>query len=113
VKGDGRGQMFVGLNSVSADGKLGSHYWSMTYFDLTASNLPYWTSSVSKERKYELALEKTGLEGISDSLLCFRELEIESLPVGKITLLGDAAHCMTPCMCLYLYLLAVVLTKTL
>jgi 2-polyprenyl-6-methoxyphenol hydroxylase-like FAD-dependent oxidoreductase len=110
-KGDGRGQMFVGLNSVNEDGKSGNYYWSMTYFDPSASTLPHWTSSASRERKYELALEKTshllpefreiiektGLEGISDSSLCFRELEIKSLPVGKVTLLGDAAHCMTPC----------------
>lgn len=115
-KGDGRGQMFVGVNSVSADGKSGNYYWSMSYFDPSASNLPHWTSSASKERKYEFALEKTshllpefreiiektGPEGISDNPLCFRELEIESLPVGKVTLLGDAAHCMTPYKYLYL-----------
>lgn len=110
-KGDGRGGMFVGLNSVSSDGKSGSYYWSMTYFDPAASNLPHWTSSATKEERYKLALEKTnhhlpdfteiirktGPEGISDSPLCFRELEIQSLPVGRVTLLGDAAHCMTPC----------------
>jgi len=110
-KGDGRGQMFVGLDSVSADGKSGNYYWSMTYFDLDASVLPHWITSASKETKYNLALEKTshllpefreiisktGVEGILDSSMCFRELEIESLPNGRVTLIGDAAHCMTPC----------------
>lgn len=114
-KGDGRGQMFAGLNSVSEDGKSGNYYWAMTYFDPTASNLPHWTSSVSKERRYKLALEKTshllpefreiieniGPEGISDNPLCFREVEIKSLPAGRVTLVGDAAHCMTPCKSLY------------
>lgn len=91
--------------------KSGRYCWSMTYFDPAASNLPHWTTSASKETRYKLMLEKTshllpefreivertGLEKSSDSPLCFRELEVESLPAGRITLLRDAAHCMTPC----------------
>ncbi|KAJ5404320.1 FAD-dependent urate hydroxylase [Penicillium cosmopolitanum] len=107
---EGSGRIFVGLNSVNADGKSGNYYWSVSYIDPAASNLPHWTSYANKARRYELALEKTshlksefteiirqtGVQGVSDIQMCLRELELQDLPTGRVTLLGDAAHCMTP-----------------
>lgn len=125
---EGRGRMFVGLNSVNADGKSGNYYWSVNWIESTASTLPHWTSTASKKTKYELALEKTsylrsefteiirqtGPEGMSETQICFRELEVPSLPAGRVTLLGDAAHCMTPCKCAthFMLLLSILLTNT-
>lgn len=108
---EGSGRIFVGLNSVNSDGKSGNYYWSVNYIDPTASTLPHWISSASNARKYELALQKTshlrpefteiirktGFDGMSETQMCFRELELRDMPVGRVTLLGDAAHCMTPC----------------
>ncbi len=107
------GILFVGLNSVGDDGKSGNYYWFLSYKDEAATVQPHWTASASKDQLFELALKKsshlnarfqeliklTGVGGISKSNLAFRDLELSSLPVGKITLLGDAAHCMTPCKC--------------
>jgi hypothetical protein len=108
---EGSGRIFVGLNSVNADGKSGNYYWSVNYIDPTASKLPHWTAEASKAERYQLALEKTshlkpefteiirqtGIEGMSDVQICLRELELRDLPAGRVTLLGDAAHCMMPC----------------
>lgn len=116
---EGSGRIFVGLNSVNADGKSGNYYWSVSYIDPAASNLPHWTSYANKARRYELALEKTshlksefteiirqtGVQGVSDIQMCLRELELQDLPTGRVTLLGDAAHCMTPCKCTILLFL--------
>ncbi len=109
VGADG-GALFAGLNSVSADGKAGKYYWAVSYRDEAARNLPYWTAAATEERLYDLAVDKTshldprlteivrltGARGISRKPMVFRDLELPGLPAGRVTLLGDAAHCMTP-----------------
>jgi len=105
------GVLFAGLNSVSDDARSGNYYWSVTYADPTAASPPHWTSSASKEELFKLAVDKTqhllpefrsivnmtGPEGIVTTPFMVREVEVESLAAGRVTLLGDAAHCMTPC----------------
>lgn len=110
---EGSGRISMGLNSVNADGKSCNYYWSVNYIDKTTANPPHLTSNASKAKGYELSLEKishlklefteivrqTGIEGMSDIQMCLRELELQDLSIGRIALLGDAAHCKTPCKC--------------
>lgn len=105
------GSLFVGLNSVAEDGNSGRYYWSVVYHDEAARQLPHWTASApkadllkfSKEKiqhlhpRFREIVEKTDVEGIVSPALTFQDLELEDMPVSRVTLLGDAAHCMTPC----------------
>lgn len=103
--------LFVGLNSVSADGKSGRYYWSVSYRDESARQRPNWIAAASREDLYSIArrkldklnprflevLDKTDPSGIVLPPLKLQDIELLSLPVSRVTLLGDAAHCMTPC----------------
>ena len=105
------GSIFVGLNSVSEDGKKGHYYWGVVYPDEAATQRPHWTTTSSKEEILSVAkekiahihprfceiVEKTSPEGILSPSLTFANVELEHLPATRVTLLGDAAHCMAPC----------------
>ncbi len=105
------GSLFVGLNSVTADGTSGHYYWCIVYKDEAARKRPHWTASADKEELYKFArskietmdprflevVEKTDPSGMVVPSFTLQDLEIEELPVSRVTLLGDAAHSMTPC----------------
>ena len=71
----------------------------------------YWTAQASKEELYDFVLEKTKplhprftevihstkSSEIGKPPIVFRDLSLEDIPDGNITLLGDAAHPMAPC----------------
>ncbi|KAJ3498741.1 hypothetical protein NLG97_g881 [Lecanicillium saksenae] len=102
--------LFVGLNSVSDDGKSGNYYWSLAYPDGTARQRPHWTSTADKGELYKFArgkvegmdprfleiINKTEPSGMVVPAFTLQDLEIDELPVSRVTLLGDAAHSMTP-----------------
>ncbi|KAJ5574134.1 monooxygenase [Penicillium hispanicum] len=97
LQNDGREKMSVGLGPASADDPSGGYYyWSMTDGTSTASGSPQWLSSDMPETASGV-IEKTGLmqPDVTEATPSFREREIQSLPAGDTTLLGDAAHCMT------------------
>lgn len=108
------GTMFVGLNSVQPDGQSGDFYWFLAWGDDKAAELPYWTSSAGSAEQLQYVrnairnvapelraiVDKTSPEGIVHPPLVFRECDLRSLPAGRVTLLGDAAHSMVPCKCL-------------
>ena len=103
--------LYVGLSSVFSDASGGNYYWFLNVYDPQAINEPYWTASASKREMLDYALEKTKAlhprfgeivrltseEGILARPIVFRDLEIDSIPNGCITLIGDAAHPMAPC----------------
>ncbi|KAI1466581.1 putative monooxygenase [Daldinia caldariorum] len=102
--------LFVGLSEVFPDGKSGRYFFNLFWRDEAATRKGFWTYSASSEKLYETALEKTkhlppkfrsiiektGPEGMKNPPLRFYTLIMDPdlLPKGRITLLGDAAHCM-------------------
>ncbi|XWW94599.1 hypothetical protein V2A60_002544 [Cordyceps javanica] len=104
------GSLFVGLNSVAADGASGNYYWCVVYKDEAARRRPHWTASANKLELYKFArrqvetmnsrfleiVDKTEPSDMVVPSLTLQDLEIDELPVNRVTLLGDAAHSMTP-----------------
>ncbi|KAI1648214.1 putative monooxygenase [Daldinia loculata] len=102
--------LFVGLSEAFPDGKSGKYFFNLFWRDDEATKKDFWTYSASSEKLYETALEKTkhlpakfrsivektGPEGMKNPPLHIYTLTMdpELLPKGRITLLGDAAHCM-------------------
>lgn len=105
------GSLFVGLDSVASDGMSGNYYWCIVYTDAAARKRPHWTATADKEELYSFArrrvetmdsrflevVDKTDPSGMVVPSLTLQDLEIDELPVSRVTLLGDAAHSMTPC----------------
>ncbi|KAI0480929.1 FAD/NAD(P)-binding domain-containing protein [Xylariaceae sp. FL0804] len=109
---DGSCVLFVGLNQAHADQRSGDYYWNLTWDDEDAGRPDYWLKSASRAKKLERALEMTQhvdprfsevirltrARDIRDGQMTYGDVEMpEQLPAGsRITLLGDAAHPMTP-----------------
>ena len=104
----------VGLNSVDEDGQHAKYYWMFSWMDETAvekAGKDYWTMHTSKEESLEYAIRETEEwdpkfreiiqltkpEGMMVPPLVIRDMEPLPLQNKRITLLGDAAHPMTPC----------------
>jgi len=106
---------FIGLNEVRPDAKSALYYW-LVYFQIdenTPSREAYSKACASRETLLEMAKEKTKdfhpafrraidrtpVAGMKFPPLVLRDmvLSAEDIPVGRVTLLGDAAHCMVPC----------------
>ncbi|KAI2466939.1 putative monooxygenase [Annulohypoxylon bovei var. microspora] len=102
--------LFVGLAQANQDGSSGQYYWFTIEKDEDAGREDHRLRSGSQAEKLEHALKLTSAlepkftevvratpaSGIWNHSLIFRDIEIEDLPAGRITLLGDAAHSMTP-----------------
>ncbi len=107
--------LFVGLNEVSSDGKTGYYYWTMSILDESAADeANYWTRAATKEKILEFVreqaqslpagplrniIDKTRPEGVRNKQMTYYNLELrkEDVPPGRVVLLGDSAHTMTPC----------------
>ena len=105
--------LYVGLKEVLADGKEARYYWFLNFYDNEAVSEPFWTATASKEAMYNFAMQKTQtlnpaysrIVHLTDSSnirappIVFRDLLLndEAIPLGRVTLLGDAAHPMAPC----------------
>ncbi|KAI1103393.1 putative monooxygenase [Jackrogersella minutella] len=102
--------IFVGLRQVIEDGTSGQYYWFVIYNDADVDNEDHWLRSASQSEKLEYALKVTStldpefteviratpVSGMRTQPLILRDAELGSLPVSRITLLGDAVHPMTP-----------------
>ncbi|KAH8896019.1 putative monooxygenase [Thozetella sp. PMI_491] len=106
--------MFVGLDKVSPDGKTGYYYWMTIVSDPAAVDAEaYWTRSASQEEILEHAkeltsfippgdfrtvIDKTPPEGVRKTQMSFYNLDLHhgDYPAGRVVLLGDSAHPMTP-----------------
>ncbi|KAL7619403.1 hypothetical protein AAE478_009942 [Parahypoxylon ruwenzoriense] len=102
--------LFVGLSQVDTNGNSGRYYWFFVTEDSGIEKEDFWVHSASQSEKLEYALRlsstldlkftevlrSTPASGIRDHPLIIRDAEIDSLPVSRVTLLGDAVHPMTP-----------------
>ncbi|KAI0379109.1 putative monooxygenase [Hypomontagnella monticulosa] len=102
--------LFVGLSEALPDGKSGKYFFNLFWREEEATKKDFWTYSASREKLYETAVEKTkhlppklrsivertGPHGMKQPPIHFWTLTMESeqLRKGRVTLLGDAAHCM-------------------
>lgn len=101
---------FGGLHYVLPDGVSGRHYWMFMEPDPNVANPDHWLQTASPQEKLDYVLKSvaklpskfqeifnsTPASGIKKVPYIWRDLELDSLPAGRIILMGDAAHAMTP-----------------
>lgn len=103
---------FGGLHHVYPDGVSGRHYWMYMEPDAHVAEPTHWLQTATQEQKLAYVLEKvaklppkfreifeaTPAAGIKAEPHIWRDLELEaeSVPAGRVILMGDAAHAMTP-----------------
>ena len=103
-------QILIALSSVAEDQLTAQYYWILTWADPEASNQNYWALTASPEERLAFALKK--LENVPDCFATvvkitmaervsspFKVMDFvpKGLPRGRVSLIGDAAHTMTPC----------------
>lgn len=101
---------FCSLHDVAPDGKSARYYWIMSRSDDTIADQNHWLKSATqqekldhvrhvmknREPKFREIFDLTSVEGIKEETHVWRDLELASLPAGRVVLMGDAAHVMTP-----------------
>jgi hypothetical protein len=104
-------RLFVGLQNVAEDGKSGDYYWFHMEDDENAGRPDHWLHMASQEEKLAHVkksmstleprlreiIDLTSAANIKDVQFIYRDAELSGLPGGRVALLGDAAHPMTPC----------------
>ncbi|KAK5047652.1 hypothetical protein LTR84_006317 [Exophiala bonariae] len=103
-------RLFVGFRHFSKDEETASFYWRLSWYDKETQNEPYWTATASPEELMEYAREKTKdffplltetlratpPSGVVVPSLTFWDMLPIPLPTGRVTLLGDGIHPMSP-----------------
>lgn len=101
---------FVGLHQALPDGVSGRFYWMFMQPDSDIAKPDHWLHSSSQQEKLDHVLkavaplapefkeifELTPSDGVRQNLHVWKDLELESLPAGRVILVGDSAHAMTP-----------------
>ncbi|KAF2642119.1 NAD(P)-binding protein [Massarina eburnea CBS 473.64] len=101
---------FAGLHYVSQDGLSGRYYWNLMEYDSNVTKPDHWLQTATKQEKLDHALkvtqklspelreifEPTKPDQIRDEQHVFCDIELDSLPTGRVVLMGDAAHAMMP-----------------
>jgi 2-polyprenyl-6-methoxyphenol hydroxylase-like FAD-dependent oxidoreductase len=101
---------FSGLHHALPDGVSGKHFWMFMQPDPKVADPDHWLQTASQQEKLDYVMkhvaklepkfreifELTDVSGIRKGSHIWRDLELESLPVGRVVLVGDAAHAMTP-----------------
>lgn len=89
----------------------GHYYWAVGWDDEDVSNPNHWLKHASGADKHDHVMKitqslepkfreifpLTPVDGILPGQAVYRDAEIPSLRTGRIVLVGDAAHPMTPC----------------
>lgn len=109
--------LFAALNKVSPDGKMGYWYFILHWVDTEAAKAkdekPFWTVNATTEelaafvrervKEYpdhlRVLVDKTPVERYKRPGIVLQgvELSADQLPAGRVMVIGDAAHSMTPC----------------
>lgn len=98
------------VSSVSEDRNIAKLYWLFGWQDEDALKDDFWTSKASREEMHQFVLSRlhklhpqiaepfqaTPVEGMVLPPLRLCDMLPPVLPAGRITLVGDAAHSMTP-----------------
>lgn len=101
---------FCSLHNVAPDVKSARYYWIMSHSDPTIADPDHWLHKATqqekldhvrevmsnREPKFREIFELTPVEGVKKETHIWRDLELSSLPAGRVVLIGDAAHVMTP-----------------
>lgn len=101
---------FAGLHYVHPDGQSARYYWNYLETDHTVADPNHWLQKASQKEKLDHVLkaiaplapkfreifETTRPEQIRQETHVWRDLELDSIPAGRVILMGDAAHAMTP-----------------
>ncbi|KAI1753911.1 hypothetical protein F4782DRAFT_494367 [Xylaria castorea] len=101
--------LLVTLVEVNSDAESGRIGWALIWPDERAVKEDFWVYSATAQEQYDYVIEKTKtlpakyLTSVKRSdpqtalpVLRLYSLMMDSMPTGRITLLGDAAHAMTP-----------------
>lgn len=103
---------FSGLHHVLPNGVSGRHYWMLMQPDTNVGDPNHWLQTASQQEKLDHVLkcvsklppkfreifELTPASGIKKEVHIWRDLELDisNLPAGRVIIMGDAAHAMTP-----------------
>lgn len=101
---------FNGLHEVLPDGVSGRFFWFLMEPDSKVASPSHWLQTASQQDKLTHVLKKvaplppkfrdifelTPASGIRAEPHVWRDVELASLPAGRVILLGDAAHAMSP-----------------
>jgi 2-polyprenyl-6-methoxyphenol hydroxylase-like FAD-dependent oxidoreductase len=101
---------FVGPHYVDPDGLSTHYYWNGMDGDVDTASPDHWLKKAGPQEKLDYVLKRTAglppelreiytmtpVEGIKHELHVLRDLQLESLPSGRVVLMGDAAHAMAP-----------------
>ncbi|KAI1075173.1 putative monooxygenase [Whalleya microplaca] len=107
---DGSYSIFVGLNQANPGGYSGQYYWYLMVEDHDVGKPDHWLQTATQAEKLSYAIKTTEplacrftevirstlLSGVRNAPFILRELELGDLPKSRVTILGDAAHPMTP-----------------
>ncbi|ETS75732.1 hypothetical protein PFICI_12676 [Pestalotiopsis fici W106-1] len=104
-----RAWYFAALDEIAPDGKSGRFYHHMLWKDEAARADDFWVHSATKKQLYDVMvqkaatlipqfrvlMDKTAPEHMKSPGIRFSTLVMPTMPIGRVTLLGDAAHSMT------------------
>ena len=108
--------MLIGLVSVSEDKATAHYYWAINWLDPEAGDPDFWALKAPPADRLAFVLKT--IEGVDERFasvikatkvedmaapLAFRDLVPMEIPRGRVSLLGDAAHPMTPCKLYHLH----------
>lgn len=102
--------IFCALKRVLPDGHSGEYYWFTIWVDDNVADPAHWTKTASRKELHDFVIRTTrGMEPRVRNIVDLtpvdkligdpfpqRALMLTDLPIGRVTLLGDAAHCMPP-----------------
>ncbi|KAK6220661.1 hypothetical protein LQW54_002106 [Pestalotiopsis sp. IQ-011] len=104
-----RAWYFAALDEIEPGGKSGRFYHHMLWKDEAARADEFWLHSATKQEMYDVMvqkaatlipqfrvlMDKTKPENMKTPGIRFSTLDLPNMSVGRVTLLGDAAHSMT------------------